>query len=59
LLDAHQHVGSAGARLDAVVHGVLEQRLQHERRQQRIGRRAVEVPADAQPLAQAQLLDRA
>ena len=47
----------AGARLDAVVHRVLEQRLQHQRRQQRVRGRAVEVPDDAQPLAQAQLLD--
>ena len=47
----------AGARLDAVVHRVLEQRLQHQRRQQRVGRRGVELPGDAQPLAQAQLLD--
>ena len=56
-LDAHQHVAGAGAGLDAVVDRVLEQRLQHQRRQQRVGRRAVELPGDAQPLAQAQLLD--
>ena len=43
-LDAHQHVASAGAGLDAVVDGVLEQRLQHERRQQRVGRRARRAP---------------
>jgi hypothetical protein len=40
-----------------VVHGILEQRLQHERRQQGVGRRAVELPGDAQPLAEAQLLE--
>jgi hypothetical protein len=35
-LDAHQHVADARAGLDAVVHRVLEQRLQHERRQHRV-----------------------
>src|SRR5207244_2291982 len=33
-LDAHQHFAGACAGLDAVVDGVLEQRLQHQRRQQ-------------------------
>ena len=47
----------AGAGLDAVVDGVLEQRLQHQRRQQRVGGRGIELPADAQALAEAQLLD--
>ena len=56
-LDAHQHVAGPRARLDAVVHRVLEQRLQHERRQQRVRRRAVELPGDAQALAEAQLLE--
>src|SRR5688500_6864538 len=57
-LDAHQHVAGAGPRLHAVVHGVLEQGLEHERRQQGIGGRGVELPADAQPLAKAPLLER-
>src|SRR5262249_52182827 len=42
---------------DAVVDRVLEQRLQHQRRQQRVGGRRIELPGDAQPLAEAQLLD--
>ncbi len=44
-------------RLDAVVDGVLEQRLQHERRHQRVARHAVQVPLDLQAVAQPQLLE--
>ena len=43
-------------RLDAVIDGVLEQRLQHQRRHQRIGRHVVDVPVDDEAIAQPQLL---
>ncbi len=46
-----------GRRLDAVVDGVLEQRLQHERRDERVARHALHVPVDDQPLAEPQLLE--
>jgi hypothetical protein len=42
-------------RLDAVIHGVLQQWLQHQRRHQRVAGHAVEMPLDLQALAQAQL----
>ena len=56
-LDAHQHLTDARSRLDAVIDRVLEQRLQHHRRQQRIRGRRIELPADAEALPEAQLLD--
>jgi hypothetical protein len=43
--------------LDAVVDGVLHQRLQHERRNQGVGRHLVDPPRHPQALAQAQRLD--
>ena len=45
-------------RLDAVAHRVLHQRLQHQRRHARAADARVDVPADLQPLAVADLLDR-
>ena len=46
-----------GQRLDAVIDGVLEQRLQHERRNERIARHALHVPVDLEPITQAKLLE--
>ena len=46
-----------GRRLDAVIDGVLEQRLQHERRNERVARHALDVPVDLEPIAEAQLLE--
>src|SRR5688572_22111440 len=43
--------------LYSVIHGVLEQRLEHERRNQRIARHPLHLPLDPQPLAQPQLLE--
>src|SRR3954470_4330047 len=54
---AHQHVADARARLDAMVDGVLEDRLQHHRRQKRIERRRIELPGDTQPVGEPQMLD--
>src|SRR4051812_40392041 len=45
------------ARLDAVVNGVFEQRLQQQRRDERVRRHIVDVPDDFQPVAESQLLD--
>jgi hypothetical protein len=56
--DADHDVRSLRRGLDAVMHRVLQQRLQHHRRQQRVRRRLVELPRDAHAIAQAQLLDR-
>lgn len=44
-------------RFDAVVDGVFQQRLQHERRHQRIGRHALDVPIDEKARAQPQLFE--
>ena len=41
-----------------MIDGVLEQRLQHHRRQQRIRGRAVELPDDAQALAYVRMLEQ-
>src|SRR5205823_5366620 len=43
--------------LDPVVHGILEQRLQHQRRDERIARHTLDVPVDDQPIAEPQLLE--
>ena len=44
-------------RLDPVVHGILEQRLQHQRWDERIARHALDVPVDDQSIAEPQLLE--
>ena len=44
-------------RLDAVIDGIFQERLQHQRRNQRIGGHLVRVPRDLQAVAQPQLLD--
>ena len=44
-------------RLDAVVHGILEQGLQDQRRDLRIHRQPVDLPVDLQALPEAQSLD--
>src|SRR5687767_11389681 len=56
-LDLHHYFRGPGAGFNAVVHGVLEQGLKHQRRQQRVRRRGVHLPGDSQPLAEAQALD--
>ena len=59
LLPATPHVdldrAAALRRLDAMVDGVLDQRLEHERRDQRVRRHPVDLPDHAQPVTQAQL----
>ena len=44
-------------RLDTVVHRVFNQRLQDQRRHQRLGRHVGDVPFHFQPIAQADLFD--
>src|SRR5215831_13108905 len=50
------HPGCA-RRLDAVIDRVLEQWLQHQRRNQRVAGHVVDMPLDAQPVAEAQFLE--
>ena len=42
---------------DAVLDGVLDQRLEEQRRQQRIERLRLDVEADDQPIGESRLLD--
>jgi hypothetical protein len=44
-------------RLDPVVDGVLADRLQHQRRHERVGGHALDVPLDDQAIAEPQLLE--
>ena len=56
-LAAHADRPALVERLDAVVDGIFEQRLQDERRDRRVHRQAVDLPVDLQPLPEAQPLD--
>ena len=44
-------------RLDPVVHGILEQRLQHQWRNERIARHALHIPVNDQSITEPQLLE--
>ncbi len=57
-LGADADLRALRAGLDAMLDRVLDQRLQQQRRQARAVGRGVDVPADAQPVAEAHLLDR-
>jgi hypothetical protein len=54
---AHQHLAAGLVGLDAVAHRVLHQGLQQQRRQAGAVERRVELPTQAQALAEAQRLD--
>ena len=58
-LDARAHADHAafGRRLDAMADGVLDQRLQQERRHARRSGLGVELPVHVQAAAEADLLD--
>jgi hypothetical protein len=56
LRDTHHDLGRLDRRFDAMIDGVLEQRLQQERREDRIRWCGIELPDDAQALAEPKLL---
>ena len=54
---AHLDLAAGGQRRDAVLHRVLDQRLQQQRRDQHLVQRGVDDDADAEALLEARLLD--
>ena len=53
----HAHAAAGHSGLDAMAHGVFNQRLQHERRHARCGHAGVDVPAHIQALTKTHLFD--
>src|SRR5437899_1618838 len=56
--DVDRHDAGRARRLDPVIDRVLEQRLQHERRNERVARHAVQMPLDLQAISEAQFFER-
>ena len=53
---SHQHPSWFFGRFDAVIDGVFQQRLQQQRRHQRIGRAGFDLPLHDQAIAKTQIL---
>ncbi|OYY81261.1 MAG: hypothetical protein B7Y33_02075, partial [Hydrogenophilales bacterium 16-62-9] len=54
-IDIEADFAAVGQRFDTVVDRVFHQRLDHQRRNQRVGRHFMDVPDHPQAVAQAQL----